>query len=163
MPRSDYLILPSLKHSPTVECFEHSRHILYLFIYLLLSTSTSRYSTIHASFTQTGLTPLAIAVPHPLPLHSIRLLLCFFRLWASRVVHHLSEEDREHHANNSPLAALLSYIKQFLMSNYLFLADRHGTGSGSRWVIMGFAVKLAQSVSSDRLSVLLLPCPSIHG
>lgn len=33
------------------------------------------------------------------------------------------------------------------MSNYLFLADRHGTGSGSRWIIMGFAVKLAQSVS----------------
>ena len=38
------------------------------------------------------------------------------------------------------------------MSYYLFLADRHGTGSGSRWIIMGFAVKLAQSVSNRNLS-----------
>jgi hypothetical protein len=35
----------------------------------------------------------------------------------------------------------------FLMSFYLYWADRHGAGSGSRWIIMGFAVKLAQSVS----------------
>ncbi|KII85775.1 hypothetical protein PLICRDRAFT_56260 [Plicaturopsis crispa FD-325 SS-3] len=35
----------------------------------------------------------------------------------------------------------------YLMSFYLFLADRHGTGSGSRWAIMGLAVKVAQSVS----------------
>lgn len=32
------------------------------------------------------------------------------------------------------------------MSYYLFLSDRHGTSSGSRWIIMGFAVKVAQSV-----------------
>ncbi|KAH8116341.1 fungal-specific transcription factor domain-containing protein [Phellopilus nigrolimitatus] len=38
----------------------------------------------------------------------------------------------------------------FLMSYYLFLADRHGTGSGSRWIIMGFAVKLAQSIGLHR-------------
>jgi hypothetical protein len=35
---------------------------------------------------------------------------------------------------------------QFLMSFYLFLADRHGTSSGTRWGIMGLAVKMAQSV-----------------
>ncbi len=43
-------------------------------------------------------------------------------------------------------------VKQFLMSFYLFLSDRHGTSSGSRWIIMGFAVKVAQSV---RFSVSL--------
>ncbi|CAK5273875.1 unnamed protein product [Mycena citricolor] len=34
----------------------------------------------------------------------------------------------------------------FLMAYYLFLADRHGTGSGARWAIMGIAVKVAQSL-----------------
>ena len=42
---------------------------------------------------------------------------------------------------------LLIYL-QFLMTYYLFISDRHGTGTGSRWIIMGFAVKLAQSVSA---------------
>jgi hypothetical protein len=32
------------------------------------------------------------------------------------------------------------------MTFYLFLADRHGTGSGARWAIMGIAVKVGQSV-----------------
>lgn len=32
------------------------------------------------------------------------------------------------------------------MSYYLFLADRQGRGSGTRWAIMGLAVKLAQSI-----------------
>jgi hypothetical protein len=36
------------------------------------------------------------------------------------------------------------------MAYYLFLADRHGTGSGSRWAIMGLAVKTAQSVCYHR-------------
>jgi hypothetical protein len=35
---------------------------------------------------------------------------------------------------------------QFLMSFYLFLSDRHGRGSGTRWAIMGMAVKVAQSI-----------------
>lgn len=35
---------------------------------------------------------------------------------------------------------------QYLMSFYLFLSDRHGRGSGTRWAIMGMAVKLAQSI-----------------
>jgi hypothetical protein len=35
----------------------------------------------------------------------------------------------------------------YLMSFYLFFSDRHGTSGGSRWAIMGMAVKLAQSVS----------------
>lgn len=34
----------------------------------------------------------------------------------------------------------------YLMSFYLFFSDRHGTSGGSRWAIMGMAVKLAQSV-----------------
>ncbi|TRM65256.1 hypothetical protein BD626DRAFT_556390 [Schizophyllum amplum] len=33
----------------------------------------------------------------------------------------------------------------FLMTFYLFLADRHGTGAGARWAIMGIATKVAQS------------------
>ncbi|KAJ7918735.1 fungal-specific transcription factor domain-containing protein [Mycena leptocephala] len=37
----------------------------------------------------------------------------------------------------------------FLMAFYLFLSDRHGTGSGARWAIMGIAVKVAQSVHRD--------------
>jgi hypothetical protein len=35
----------------------------------------------------------------------------------------------------------------YLMSFYLFFSDKHGTSGGSRWAIMGLAVKLAQSVS----------------
>jgi hypothetical protein len=35
---------------------------------------------------------------------------------------------------------------QHLMSFYLFLADKHGRGSGTRWAIMGMAVKIAQSI-----------------
>lgn len=35
----------------------------------------------------------------------------------------------------------------YLMSFYLFFSDRHGNSGGSRWAIMGMAVKLAQSVS----------------
>jgi hypothetical protein len=35
----------------------------------------------------------------------------------------------------------------YLMSFYLFFSDRHGTSGGSRWAIMGMAVKLGQSVS----------------
>jgi hypothetical protein len=35
----------------------------------------------------------------------------------------------------------------YLISFYLFFADRHGSSGGSRWAIMGMAVKLAQSVS----------------
>jgi hypothetical protein len=35
----------------------------------------------------------------------------------------------------------------YLMSFYLFFSDRHGSSGGSRWAIMGMAVKLAQSVS----------------
>ncbi|KAF9258728.1 hypothetical protein L218DRAFT_964266 [Marasmius fiardii PR-910] len=38
----------------------------------------------------------------------------------------------------------------FLMTYYLFIADRHGTGSGARWAIMGLAVKLAQSIGLHR-------------
>ncbi|KAJ7257904.1 fungal-specific transcription factor domain-containing protein [Mycena haematopus] len=38
----------------------------------------------------------------------------------------------------------------FLMAFYLFLADRHGTGSGARWAIMGIAVKVAQSIGLHR-------------
>ncbi|KAH9993678.1 hypothetical protein BJV74DRAFT_770718 [Russula compacta] len=37
----------------------------------------------------------------------------------------------------------------YLMSFYLFLSDRHGSSGGSRWAIMGIAVKLAQSVNRD--------------
>jgi hypothetical protein len=38
----------------------------------------------------------------------------------------------------------------FLMTFYLFFADRNGTGSGSRWSIMGLAVKIAQSIGLHR-------------
>ncbi|KAI0321021.1 fungal-specific transcription factor domain-containing protein [Amylostereum chailletii] len=38
----------------------------------------------------------------------------------------------------------------FLMSYYLFLADRHGAKSGSRWAIMGLTVKLAQTIGLHR-------------
>lgn len=32
------------------------------------------------------------------------------------------------------------------MTYYLFLSDRHGTSTGTRWAIMGLAVKLSQTV-----------------
>ena len=37
-------------------------------------------------------------------------------------------------------------ISQFLMTYYMFLADRHGTNSNARWHTMGLAIKTAQSV-----------------
>jgi hypothetical protein len=39
------------------------------------------------------------------------------------------------------------------MAFYLFLSDRHGTGSGARWAIMGIAVKVAQSVRFQPFAV----------
>ncbi|KAF8074759.1 fungal-specific transcription factor domain-containing protein [Lyophyllum atratum] len=38
----------------------------------------------------------------------------------------------------------------YLMTFYLFLADRHGTNSGARWAIMGIAVKVGQSIGLHR-------------
>ncbi|RDB15834.1 putative transcriptional regulatory protein C1F7.11c [Hypsizygus marmoreus] len=38
----------------------------------------------------------------------------------------------------------------YLMTFYLFLADRHGTVSGARWAIMGIAVKVGQSIGLHR-------------
>ncbi|KAG6916551.1 hypothetical protein DXG01_006377 [Tephrocybe rancida] len=38
----------------------------------------------------------------------------------------------------------------FLMTFYMFLADRHGTSSGARWAIMGIAVKVGQSIGLHR-------------
>ncbi|KAJ3753187.1 hypothetical protein EV360DRAFT_53880 [Lentinula raphanica] len=37
----------------------------------------------------------------------------------------------------------------FLMTYYLFLSDRHGTSTGTRWAVMGLAVKLSQTVYRD--------------
>ncbi|KAF8885022.1 fungal-specific transcription factor domain-containing protein [Infundibulicybe gibba] len=41
----------------------------------------------------------------------------------------------------------------YLMTFYLFLADRHGTSSGARWGIMGIAVKVGQNRDSGRWKV----------
>ncbi|KAI6001034.1 fungal-specific transcription factor domain-containing protein [Pisolithus orientalis] len=38
----------------------------------------------------------------------------------------------------------------FLMTFYLFLSDRHGSSSGSRWVMMGTTIKIAQSIGLHR-------------
>ncbi|KAG6867816.1 hypothetical protein C0993_010694 [Termitomyces sp. T159_Od127] len=38
----------------------------------------------------------------------------------------------------------------FLISFYMFLADRHGTSSGARWAIMGIAIKVGQSIGLHR-------------
>ena len=43
----------------------------------------------------------------------------------------------------------------YLISFYLFFSDRHGSSGGSRWAIMGMAVKLAQSVSLPKSIVTL--------
>lgn len=37
-------------------------------------------------------------------------------------------------------------VIQYLMAFYLFLAERHGSGVGSRWALMGLAVRLGISV-----------------
>lgn len=39
------------------------------------------------------------------------------------------------------------------MAFYLFLAERHGSGVGSRWALMGLAVKLGISVSLSLFSL----------
>ncbi|KAF7798003.1 hypothetical protein EIP86_009213 [Pleurotus ostreatoroseus] len=41
----------------------------------------------------------------------------------------------------------------YLMAFYLFLSERHGSGVGSRWALMGLAVKLGISVSGDRARI----------
>ncbi|KAG6330355.1 hypothetical protein ID866_8734, partial [Astraeus odoratus] len=41
----------------------------------------------------------------------------------------------------------------FLMTFYLFLSDRHGSNSGTRWVIMGTAIKIAQSVCTRKIGL----------
>ncbi|KIJ20777.1 hypothetical protein PAXINDRAFT_165615 [Paxillus involutus ATCC 200175] len=38
----------------------------------------------------------------------------------------------------------------FLMTFYLFLSDRHGSNSGTRWAIIGIAIKVAQSIGLHR-------------
>lgn len=38
----------------------------------------------------------------------------------------------------------------YLMTYYLFLSDRNGAGSGSRWALMGMAVKVGQSIGLHR-------------
>ncbi|PPQ65877.1 hypothetical protein CVT24_011208 [Panaeolus cyanescens] len=38
----------------------------------------------------------------------------------------------------------------FFMTYYLFLSDRNGSSSGARWVIMGIAVKVGQSIGLHR-------------
>jgi hypothetical protein len=38
----------------------------------------------------------------------------------------------------------------FLMTFYLFLSDRHGSNSGTRWAIIGIAVKIAQCIGLHR-------------
>ncbi|KIY69236.1 hypothetical protein CYLTODRAFT_452841 [Cylindrobasidium torrendii FP15055 ss-10] len=38
----------------------------------------------------------------------------------------------------------------YLMTFYLFLADRHGTASGTRWAFMGLAVKMAETIGLHR-------------
>ncbi|RXW23973.1 hypothetical protein EST38_g1865 [Candolleomyces aberdarensis] len=38
----------------------------------------------------------------------------------------------------------------FLMTYYMFLADRHGTNTGARWGIMGITIKVAQSIGLHR-------------
>ena len=35
------------------------------------------------------------------------------------------------------------------MAFYLFLSERHGSGVGTRWALMGLAVKLGISVSAS--------------
>lgn len=57
---------------------------------------------------------------------------------------------------------------QYLMAFYLFLAERHGTGVGSRWALMGLAVKLGISVSlypprTPRICLLTLTRSRIDG
>lgn len=38
----------------------------------------------------------------------------------------------------------------FLMTYYMFLADRHGSNTGARWGIMGITIKMAQSIGLHR-------------
>ncbi|XP_006461816.1 hypothetical protein AGABI2DRAFT_71198 [Agaricus bisporus var. bisporus H97] len=50
----------------------------------------------------------------------------------------------------SELATQYAVEALFLMSFYLFLVDRYGTTSEPRWLIMGIAVNIGQSVSSNK-------------
>lgn len=49
---------------------------------------------------------------------------------------------------NNPTVSAVQAL--FLMTFYLFLSTRHGSNSGNRWVIMGTAIKIAQSIGLHR-------------
>ncbi|KAF8141711.1 fungal-specific transcription factor domain-containing protein [Boletus edulis] len=48
------------------------------------------------------------------------------------------------------LARTIFCVARFLMTFYLFLSDRHGSNSGTRWAIIGIAVKIAQCIGLHR-------------
>ncbi|KAJ7746905.1 fungal-specific transcription factor domain-containing protein [Mycena maculata] len=105
----------------------------------------------------------SVAPPADQPLYAHRLSLMFIVL-AIGALMDTSEpaynlEAEKYHQLARAALFLHSFFDQptinavqslFLMAYYLFLADRHGTGSGARWAIMGIAVKVAQSIGLHR-------------
>ncbi|KAF8899636.1 fungal-specific transcription factor domain-containing protein [Gymnopilus junonius] len=63
--------------------------------------------------------------------------------------HQLARASLFHHSvfDDPTLTAVQAL---YLMTYYLFLADRHGTSSGARWATMGLTVKVAQSIGLHR-------------
>ncbi|KAJ7173815.1 fungal-specific transcription factor domain-containing protein [Mycena filopes] len=107
--------------------------------------------------------PNAVPPPSDQPLLAHRLSLMFIVLAIGSLMD-ISQpaynlEAEKYHQLARAALFLHSFFDQptinavqslFLMAYYLFLADRHGTGSGARWAIMGIAVKVAQSIGLHR-------------
>ncbi|PFH45913.1 hypothetical protein AMATHDRAFT_70926 [Amanita thiersii Skay4041] len=67
----------------------------------------------------------------------------------AEVYHQLAKAALFHHSFiDEPTVTAVQAL--FLMTFYLFLADRHGTSTGARWTIMGIAVKVGQSIGLHR-------------
>ncbi|KAK2465633.1 hypothetical protein APHAL10511_002177 [Amanita phalloides] len=67
----------------------------------------------------------------------------------AEVYHQLARAALFHHSFiDDPTITAVQAL--FLMTFYLFLADRHSTNNGARWTIMGIAVKIAQSIGLHR-------------
>ncbi|KAF8633249.1 hypothetical protein AX15_001442 [Amanita polypyramis BW_CC] len=67
----------------------------------------------------------------------------------AEVYHQLARAALFHHSFiDDP--TLMAVQALFLMTFYLFLADRNSTNNSARWTIMGIAVKIAQSIGLHR-------------
>ncbi|KXN81523.1 hypothetical protein AN958_04460 [Leucoagaricus sp. SymC.cos] len=113
---------------------------------------------VHSTFYHSGTNQLAdeSALPHKLSL--LFMVLAIGSLMNTSLPAYNLEAEKYHqlaraalfHTSIFDTPTLHAVQALYLMTFYLFLADRHGTASGARWAIMGIAVKVGQSIGLHR-------------